>query len=109
MLTADRLAQLVEDQATVREVVGSKIPAGPTLRRKCWLCNESLSVLSSLIRTLNCRPRLTNLQCSQNEMGRKTTHTPLEKSRAESFRCCGQFSVTNKAHIDTSCITETIT
>ena len=31
VLTADRLAQLVEHRTTVREVVGSN-PAGPTLR-----------------------------------------------------------------------------
>ena len=39
-------------------------------------------------------------------MGRKRTHALLAKSRAWSSWCCALFSVTNRAHIYTSCITE---
>jgi len=47
--------------------------------------------LSSRIRAVNCRPHIYALF-----------------ARAWSSLCCGLFSVTNRAHVDTSCITEVV-
>ena len=57
-------------RATVREVVGSSIPARPTLRvfkelsREYRLCNDTCEWLDSLVFLEDCRLCLTTLQCS---------------------------------------------